>query len=239
MWNRDNKGECTISTHDGNKVTSEVTRPLLERGCDVFIRNNNLVSIFEKVQKFKEKSFKDVVSPRKPYGLAGDFFKDPKKYNLPQISTKPIENGMTIYGLDDHLKRVVRYIPKSYPLPRKDYVSGYKMFMARNQGSGLFGEVFSTPIFGKPNDCCTETFIVIGSFDSYEKMMNCFSYIKTKFFRALIGVKKNDQGAAQGIYQFVPLQDFSKPWTDKELYKRYGLTEDEISFIENNVKEMK
>ena len=69
-------------------------------------------------------------------------------------------------------------------------------------------------------------------------MMNCWSYIKTKFFRALVGVKKNDQGAASGVYQYVPLQDFSKPWTDKELYEKYGLDQKEIDFIENNVESM-
>ena len=112
------------------------------------------------------------------------------------------------------------------------------MFMARNQGSGFFGEKFSKPVFAKPGELCTETFIVIGGFDSEEKMVNCWSYIKTKFFRALVGVKKNDQGAAQSVYQYVPMQDFSKPWTDNELYAKYGLTEDEIDFIENNVEAM-
>ena len=238
LWSRDSKGDCKIVTHNGDLVTSVATRPLLEEHCNVFIRNNNLVSIFHKVQNKKEKSFETIVSPRKPYGLCGDFFKDPSKYNLPSLSIKPMVDGLTIYGLDEHLKRTIRYVSKAYPLPRKDYVSGFKMFVARNQGSGLFGEAFSVPIFGKPNDCCTETFIVVGPFSTNEEMMNCYSYIKTKFFRALIGVKKNDQGAAQGIYEFVPMQTFSKKWTDRELYEKYGLSSEEISFIEENVKAM-
>ena len=69
-------------------------------------------------------------------------------------------------------------------------------------------------------------------------MKNCYSYIKTKFFRALVGVRKIDQGASQNIYKYVPIQDFSKPWTDEELYKKYNLSEEEITFIEENVQPM-
>ncbi len=94
------------------------------------------------------------------------------------------------------------------------------------------------PIFAGPNELCTETFVVIGLFKNKNEMMNCFSYIKTKFFRAMVGVRKIDQGAPQGVYKYVPMQDFSKPWTDKELYKKYNLTKEEIEFIEENVQNM-
>ena len=69
-------------------------------------------------------------------------------------------------------------------------------------------------------------------------MMNCWSYMKTKFFRTMLGMKKNDQGCGQAVYQFVPLQDFSHPWTDEILYKKYGLDENEIHFIESMIKPM-
>lgn len=69
-------------------------------------------------------------------------------------------------------------------------------------------------------------------------MNNCYSYIKTKFFRALLSIKKSDQGAAQGVYEYIPLQDFSKKWSDEMLYKKYKLDDSEINFIEQNVKEM-
>ena len=69
-------------------------------------------------------------------------------------------------------------------------------------------------------------------------MKNCYSYIKTKFFRAMVGVRKIDQGASQGVYKYVPIQDFSKAWTDEELYKKYNLSKNEIKFIEENVQKM-
>ena len=235
LWSRDKHSDCTVYTHSGDKIISKATRPLLEKSCDVFIRNNELVSIYKKVQSFKETSFSNIVSPLKPYGLRGDFFKDPKKYSLPSVFDKPVLNGVTIWGLDS-MKRISKYVGSDYPFPKKEYLKKYKMFMARNQGSGLFGETFSTPIFAGPNEACTETFVVIGLFETEKEMKNCWTYMKTKFFRTMVGVKKNDQGMAQGVYQYVPMQDFSKPWTDEELYKKYNLTQEEIDFIESTVK---
>ena len=184
----------------------------------------------------------------KPYGLRGDIFKDTLKYNLPQMSDEIIEDGLIVWGLDEKLKRVKKYISKDYPLPKTDYVGGYKLFISRNQGTGTLGEEFSTPIFASPNECCTETFIVIGLFNDELEMSNCWKYIMTKFFRALVGIRKQDQGASKAIYHYVPLQDFSEnsdidwskpiPEIDKQLYKKYGLIDEEISFIETMIKPM-
>jgi site-specific DNA-methyltransferase (adenine-specific) len=67
---------------------------------------------------------------------------------------------------------------------------------------------------------------------------NVENYLRTKFFRALISIRKQDQGASKAVYHFVPLQNFSKPWTDEELYAKYGLTEEEIAFIESMIRPM-
>ena len=110
--------------------------------------------------------------------------------------------------------------------------------MSESYGSGEFGEVPSSFIVGKPMDACTETFLQVGPFKDLETTKNCISYMKTKFFRTLVSMRKNTQHATQTMYSFVPLQDFSKPWTDKELYEKYGLTNEEIKFIEENVLSM-
>jgi site-specific DNA-methyltransferase (adenine-specific) len=80
--------------------------------------------------------------------------------------------------------------------------------------------------------------LVIGPFKTKEICENVISYIRTKFFRFLVLQKKNTQNAAKGVYQFVPLQDFSHPWTDEMLYKKYGLTDYEIAFIESMIRPM-
>ena len=237
LWTRDNRDNCWIYTHSGDDIVSKAKRPLLEKGCDIFIRNNELVSIFKKVSSYGEKSFSSIVSTRKPYGLSGDFFNNPSKYFLPSISTEPISNGFTIYGLES-LKRTKRYISNRYPLAKKDNLHKYKLFVAESYGSGLFGETPAAAILGKPGELCTETFLEIGPFDSIEELENCVSFWKTKFFRALIGIRKNTQHCTKDVYQYIPMQDFSKPWTDEELYNKYNLSDEEIAFIESMIKPM-
>ncbi|WP_300830016.1 hypothetical protein [uncultured Akkermansia sp.] len=94
------------------------------------------------------------------------------------------------------------------------------------------------PFLGEPGSCCTETYLVIGPFNATEEAENVISYIKTKFFRFMVLLKKNTQDASKQVYSFVPMQDFSKAWTDEELYAKYGLTGEEIEFIESMIRPM-
>ena len=237
LWDRDYSGNCTINTYERGKITSTATRPMLENGCDIFIRNNNLVAIYKKVREKGETSFMSIVSSMRPFGLRGDFFKNSEKYNLPRVRDVYKEGDIIIHGLEKN-KRVQKYVSATYPFPKREYIAKYKMFMSRNQGTGMLGETFSTPIFAGPNEACTETFLVIGLFEAEQEMMNCWSYMTTKFFRTMVGVRKVDQSMSQSVYSYVPMQDFSKPWTDEELYEKYDLTDEEIAFIESMIRPM-
>ena len=98
--------------------------------------------------------------------------------------------------------------------------------------------VIGKPFIGEPNSCCTETYLTIGMFNEMQEAQNVITYMRTKFFRFLVLFKKNTQNAPKGVYQFVPLQDFSKPWTDEELYAKYKLSPEEIAFIESMIRPM-
>ena len=91
------------------------------------------------------------------------------------------------------------------------------------------------PIVGAPNTVCTETYVMVGPLDSEEVAQNITQYISTRFFHFLLGLKKITQHTTSKTYAFVPQQDFSVAWTDEALYKKYGLSAEEISFIENSV----
>lgn len=93
-------------------------------------------------------------------------------------------------------------------------------------------------IIGEPGTICTETYVVVGPFDTENEAKNVCSYIQTKFFHFMMGLAKITQDATSKVYQFVPMQDFSKPWTDEELYKKYNLSQEEIDFIESMIKPM-
>ena len=119
-------------------------------------------------------------------------------------------------------------------------IAWQKVFIAKaGSGSDAFPHpILPKPFYGEPNAVCNESYLVIGPFRDKQECKNVMSYIATKFFRFLVLLKKNSQNAARGVYQFVPMQDFSKPWTDEELYAKYNLTDDEIAFIESMIKPM-
>ena len=119
----------------------------------------------------------------------------------------------------------------------------HKVLIPGAGGSGNDDIVLGKPSYSEPNSVCSQTFLVIGYSPSEHNFSelecrNIISYIKTRFFRYLVSIKKKTQNGPRGVYQFVPLQDFSKPWTDEELYAKYGLTEEEIAFIESMIRPM-
>lgn len=236
LWDRDNEGKCEIYRHEKDKIVHS-NRYLVEQGDSIFIRYNELIEIKNKVWNKEKVSFSNIVSAMKPYGLRGDVFKDIAKYGLPPLSKTPIAGGYKILGLDG-AKRAFRYIPKNYPLPKTDMLNDYKLFVPRNWGAGDLADIPSAIYIASPGELCTETFIQIGPFHSQEEAQNALTYFKTKFFRALVGIRKQDQGASKAVYQFVPMQDFSKPLTDEFLYDKYSLSQEEINFIESMIRPM-
>lgn len=137
---------------------------------------------------------------------------------------------------------------------RSDYVTGpasfatYKTALPAANGSGVFGEMLSTPTVLEPNTAVTQTFITIGTFDNRDEAESCLQYIKTKFARTMLGVLKITQHNPAKVWKHVPLQDFttasdidwskSIPEIDQQLYAKYDLDDDAISFIESHVKPM-
>lgn len=119
----------------------------------------------------------------------------------------------------------------------------HKVYIPAAGGSGNDDVVLGKPFYGEPNSVCSQTFLVIGYSPvkhhfTKEECENIIKYIRTRFFRFLVSIKKKTQNGPRGVYQFVPLQDFSKPWTDEELYAKYGLTAEEIAFIESMIRPM-
>jgi site-specific DNA-methyltransferase (adenine-specific) len=120
-----------------------------------------------------------------------------------------------------------------------EFIKKYKLFTAKAAEDGkLPGKVIGNITRGLPNMICSGTYLMIGPFDNEVPMLNCESYMKTKFFRALVAINKISQNASYKVYDAVPMQDFSKPWTDEELYKKYNLTQEEIDFIESMIRPM-
>jgi site-specific DNA-methyltransferase (adenine-specific) len=222
LWDRDNKGDCTVITHRGDSVGCATTRPLLEMGSNVFIRYNEAVEILHKVNKVSKESFDPLVSARKPFGF------DTLFRGHANGEVKLYENGGTsLISINEISKH-------------KEWVGLNKVFIPE-AGSG--SDAFPHPILGKPftgvpGTACTETYLVIGPFTSQAESENVVSYICTRFFRFMVLLKKPSQHATSKVYTFVPIQDFSEPWTDEKLYAKYGITEEEQAFIESMIRPM-
>ena len=110
--------------------------------------------------------------------------------------------------------------------------------MAYGYGENFPQQIINKPFVANKKTCCTETYLVIRPSESRIECENLVSYIQTKFFRFLVLLNKPTQHATKKVYQFVPIQDFTQPWTDEKLYAKYGLTDDEIAFIESTIKPM-
>lgn len=240
------KCKCIRNNIDGKE---ESFRFLRSGNDDIFIREPILVSIKDKVTEKDFESASRIVSAAKAYGLRADTMRDAGKYGLPEFKDEEQPNGYKILGLIDGHNRGYKYLPKDYPIPQKNEgLLKYKVFVAEAYGCGEIGEKMSTPVLSTPGELCTETFLQVGPFETKIEAENCLKYIKTKFLRTLVGIIKQTQHTTQRVYKYVPLQDFTKnsdiDWTksisdiDQQLYKKYGLSENEIKFIEEKVKSM-
>ncbi len=141
----------------------------------------------------------------------------------------------------------MRYIKKIY-VEDNPYIDTYNVMIAEANGSGKFGEVLSTPYISSKGEGATDTFISIGIFDTREEADDLLLYVKTKFFRAMLGINKATQHNPKSVWKAIPLQNFTDksdidwskpiPDIDRQLYHKYGLSDEEIHFIETHVKEM-
>lgn len=225
LWDRENEGKCKIITHNGDSTKIQTDRFLKENQSDVFIRYSEGVSVYHKVAALREKTFDTMVSSQKPFGLR-TFVRGS------QVETK---NSVVLYERGGK-----SFIKREDITVHQDWIDKPKVFIsaAYNAGDTYPHQILGRPIVGNIGTCCTETYVVIGPQRTIQESENLVSYINTKFFRFLVMLKKTSQHAAAQVYSFVPIQDFSHPWTDEMLYKKYNLTEEEIAFIESMIRPM-
>jgi site-specific DNA-methyltransferase (adenine-specific) len=225
LWERDYGGDCKIKTVYGESISIS-ERPLLEKQCNIFIRYNEAVAILHKILEKNEESFANIVRARKPFGLDSNF-----KY----LQKKRFKNAKKVYA-----NKKVGWIEGNNIIQNKEWLNYYKVYISFAYGAGekIPHQILNKPILGEPNTCCTETYLLIGPFKNKKNAENVVSYIKTRFFRFMVLLIKSTQNATKRVYQLVPMQDFSEPWTDEKLYKKYKLEKEEIDFIESMVRPM-
>ena len=239
LWELENTGLCRVTTRFKDWPVSTATRPLRENGADIFIRFNEGLSILQKVISVEtgqsrllslpeKKRFDKLVSSRKPFGFETKF-----KGNTTKAAGDVLvyQNGGT------------GYTPRQSITTGTHLIDKWKVYVCRAApGTGNRDtyphRIISTPFIGEPDSISSETYLCIGPLDSKCEAESVFSYLTCKLTRLLILLHKPSQDTTRKVYTFVPTQEWTKQWTDAELYAKYGIADEEIEFIEKLVRPM-
>lgn len=224
LWDSKYHGPCNVVSMFNGELASESKRFLDEH--DTFVRFNESINILKKI-KFKNEKTLD----QKVMGI--DPFKFPT--NFKGYKKNKFNNSVSIYIRGD-----VGYINNKDVVNNRQLINKYKVLLAQaSEGKGVYpNNIIGKPILAGKNSCCSFTYIIVNHFNREVEAKNFIVFLKTRFVRFLISLKKSTQHLSKDKFSFVPDLDMSQEWTDEKLYKRYGITEKEQEFIKSIVKEM-
>jgi site-specific DNA-methyltransferase (adenine-specific) len=225
LWDRDNPGTCTFTNHRNNTSTTR-ERDLNE--FQVFVRYNEAVDVIHKVMSFNEPTLQEIVSSLSPFGIGSSA--RGKESFFPNAIKLHSSKGVGHVSLDE--------IPQGH-----DYINKYKIMMSKvtSEHAGEPGKDGKFKVISKihllgPSEVCTFSYFLIGNYESVEFAENLLLYLKTKFVRFLLLQAISSINISKDKFCFIPIQDFSKTWSDEDLFNKYGLTTEEIEFIESIIR---
>ena len=231
LFNSSKESECFVVTHKSDGSTTESKRYLDEGNMDIVVRDEIAIEILNKVKPYLEKgNFSQLVSKRNPFNIGSNV------ENI--ISDK--STSIKILCRKNYERAVCYLKEENIPTKNTEYINSYKLFISKADGAaGQIGNPIPAKIIGKveigyPKMVCSETFLMVGPFKNEEISVNVKEYMTTKFFRFLVGIRKNKNMTSE-TYSFVPLIDFSNKVCDAELYRIFGLSVSEINYIEKMI----
>lgn len=254
LWDKNYKGKCAYYFHySGNEVVEYRNDYLDSNNAGVVIRNPKAYSIIEKLKLIEGEYFNDfncnfsgIVSPKHFFDDGVSLTSNWSSFSLENDGFSNIK-----YYLNKAIhKREYAWVSEMQVPKNLSVKNLHKVYISAAGGSGTDQIVVGKPFYGEPNSICSQTYLVVGYNSQFDKMqcLNIIKYINSKFFRFLVSIKKKTQNAPRGVYQFVPMQDFTAnsdiSWEqsvsdiDKQLYKKYNLSQEEIDFIESMIRPM-
>lgn len=231
LWDRDSPGPCQCTFHRNEAVVGPYERDLDE--FDVFVRDSRALGILRKVLTFAEPPFEQIVSGDTPFGLATNF----KDYAAGVV---PSGQQLLLHA-NVGTKRVRGAIDRDRIVKNTQLIDAWKLLLPKT-GSGRERErsgvdlVLGPSILAGPGSVCTQTYLVAGPFESKPAAASVESYLRTRLARFLVSLRKPSQDVFRSMYRWVPIQPWDRSWTDADLYAKYGLTDDEVSFIEKVIR---
>lgn len=223
LWDRDNEGPLKFTNIMGSELSTTIRR---ENPYDVFVRWNQMLSVLQKIERFNERSLSELVSEDSPFGFST------KERGV----ENDFENSCRLRS-----SKGFGFVSRDQVKKGELLVDAYKILMGRSISGNLEKppfKVIATIEKLVPGDVCTHSYIVVGNFENAIENENLLGYLKTRFVRSLLLCSLTGMDISKEKFRFVPLQDFSRSWTDKDLYEKYGITEDEQAFIESMIKPM-
>ena len=188
------------------------------------------------IEKTKSKfSFSQIVSSTQPFGIRNYLFNNPDRYPNSRFSSEPFANSVAIWGVEGikgGAKRKLKYVNRNLVTRNANAIDTFKLFFTTSYSTNAI--IPPDIIIADENVVCTETFLLVGPFNSKEERDNCYDYMHTKFFRVLLHFGKGTMHVNKEVFSFIPLIDFSRPWTDSDLVELFGLDEHDISYIESH-----
>ncbi len=222
-----------VVTHYEDSVHT-MQRAIKTDDLDIFVRDSQAISILDKV--IKTGSFQpisSVVSARKPFGFESQIIRTATF----RTANEDMNDPVLCYGRAGR----VGYVERTEVQSRAEWIDRWKVYMPESNNIGTeLNDDNQNSFVGAPGTICTETYLVVGAelCLTKRKATRMSDYLKSRFARFLLSLAKISQHGTSKTYRFIPMQDFSKPWTDAALYAKYGLTDQEIAFIESKIKPM-
>lgn len=234
-WNNESLHNCSFFIHT-DKGVIQTNRNLKTEKTDILIRDGYMINILKKIQTKEEKTFNSIVSSNDPFGFDMREEHSSKRVKVP-FSLEPEKNSVLFY-YNGWKRDGIGYVKRELISKNVEWINKIKILIPKAWGTGDSSKDWIKPFLVEANTCCTETYLVVGPFNDIETANNVIQYMGTKFFHFLVAIMKLTQNAMQGVYCNVPLQDFTKSWTDEELYDKYGLDLFEREYIESLIKPM-
>lgn len=234
-WNNESLHNCSFFIHT-DKGVIQTNRNLKTEKTDILIRDGYMINIVKKIQTKEEKTFNSIVSSNDPFGFDMREEHSSKRVKVP-FSLEPEKNSVLFY-YNGWRRDGIGYVKRELISKNVEWINKIKILIPKAWGTGDSSKDWIKPFLVEANTCCTETYLVVGPFNDIETANNVIQYMGTKFFHFLVAIMKLTQNAMQGVYCNVPLQDFTKSWTDEELYDKYGLDLFEREYIESLIKPM-
>ena len=214
LWDRETSGDCLYTLIQGEEAQTPVVRKLDE--FDIFVREIRAVQLLKKVRAMNEPTMSAIVSGDTPFGL-------PTNYS--EFAAKRFPGALELH-VSVRQKRVIGWVRDSSITKNRNLIPAWKLFLPKAYGErgAIPANVLGPSVVAGPNAVCTQTYVAVAPFDSQPAALSCDAYLKTRFARFLVSLRKITQDLPRATYSWLPQQAWDRAWDDEALYEKYGIS---------------